>query len=67
MVCVRFQTPRGTGKSYYEVCIKSGDFAALAASMIRASPEKAIKAFGEALRGGPPEQIEKTHWTPDIR
>jgi hypothetical protein len=66
MDCVRFEVSRGAGKSYYERCIQSEDFGALALAMMRASAETALKAFGEALQAGIPEQVEKTQWTPRI-
>jgi hypothetical protein len=42
--------PEGIRKQAYEVTIRSSDFETVAREMLRADPEKAIKAFGAAMQ-----------------
>ena len=63
---IGFTTPRGTGKSCYNLIVEPEDFTKLARAMLQANPEEAIKAFGTALQEGIPEPARNgKYWIPN--
>lgn len=62
---VKFRSPRGYGEEIYAAVIHPDQFGYMARAMMKANPEAAIKAFGEALKRGIPEPIDvMKRWLP---